>query len=373
MEVGENTDIWPDLVQLARLAVNSDSPDVRLYLAKLVRKYRSENPAASQELNTLLKARPEARSTMLRRTGSERVTDPVARSETIPSGLVTEFTSSEPVARPLLSRKLTTDLENLIKERNSVSQLKAAGLKPSSSVFFVGKPGVGKTLTAKWLAQSLHIPMYVLDLARVMSSLLGQTGTNIKNVLSFARSTPCVLLLDEIDAIAKRRNDDLDIGEMKRIVAVILQEVETWDSDSLLIAATNHPELIDPALWRRFDHLFEFGLPDAQLINESLHRFLDRDYQKFEKYVTVLVMMFEGMSYSEIEKALAKYRRAIVIGDATVADVVRSSILPESVDKKDRIDFAKALMDTGDYSQHAVHDLIGVSRDTLRKYKGLQS
>lgn len=369
MVVGEDQELLPDLVHLARLAMTTDSPDIRLYLAKLVRKYRTNNPTASEELNVLLKARPETRSTMLRRVGQEgKVSDPITTGKTLPIGLINEFTTSEQRDRPILSSKLTIDLENLLKERNSISQLKAAGLKPSSSVFFVGKPGVGKTLTAKWLAHTLRAPLYVLDLARVMSSLLGQTGTNIKSVLTYARSTPCVLLLDEIDAIAKKRNDDLDIGEMKRIVAVILQEVETWDSDSLLIAATNHPELIDHALWRRFDHIFDFALPDAQMISEALPRFLGRDFQKFEKYAPVLVMMFKGMSYSDIEKSLAKYRRALVIGDVSVADIVKLSILPERVEKKDRIEFARALMNTGDYSQHAVHDLTGVSRDTLRKY-----
>ena len=127
------------------------------------------------------------------------------------------------------------------------------GLSPTRSAIFVGPPGVGKTLTARWLASQLGVPLYVLDLTAVMSSLLGRSGTNLRAALDFAKRSPCVLLLDEIDAIAKRRSDDTDIGELKRLVTVILQEVDEWPATGLLLAATNHAELIDPALWRRFD------------------------------------------------------------------------------------------------------------------------
>ena len=154
---------------------------------------------------------------------------------------------------PLLSGDVEDSLGQLIAERRQSDRLQAMGLTPTRSAIFVGPPGVGKTLTARWLAAQLKVPLYVLDLTAVMSSLLGKSGTNLRAAIDFAKREPCVLLLDEIDAIAKRRSDDSDVGELKRLVTVILQEVDEWPASSVLLAATNHPELIDPALWRRFD------------------------------------------------------------------------------------------------------------------------
>jgi SpoVK/Ycf46/Vps4 family AAA+-type ATPase len=153
----------------------------------------------------------------------------------------------------LLSVDLEETLSQLIQERRQTERLASMGLSPTRSAIFVGPPGVGKTLTARWLASQLGVPLYVLDLTAVMSSLLGRSGTNLRAALDFAKRSPCVLLLDEIDAIAKRRSDDTDVGELKRLVTVILQEVDEWPATGLLLAATNHSELIDPALWRRFD------------------------------------------------------------------------------------------------------------------------
>src|SRR5690606_8419204 len=107
-------------------------------------------------------------------------------------------------------------LSQLIQERQQTEKLTALGLSPTRSAIFVGPPGVGKTLTARWLATQLRVPLYVLDLTAVMSSLLGKSGSNLRAAIDFAKCTPCVLVLDEIDAIANRRSDEADVGELKR-------------------------------------------------------------------------------------------------------------------------------------------------------------
>ena len=111
--------------------------------------------------------------------------------------------------------------------------------------------------------------------------LLGRTGANLRQVLDYAKQTPGVLLLDELDAVAKRRDDDAEIGELKRLVTVLLQEIDDWPPGNLLLAATNHPELLDPAAWRRFEAVLEFEpLPPEvlhRLIVETLSRFSPAD------------------------------------------------------------------------------------------------
>src|SRR6185312_8343260 len=150
-----------------------------------------------------------------------------------------------------------------------------AGLDPTRAALFLGPPGVGKTMAARWLARELNRPLLILDLAAVMSSLLGRTGSNLRHVLGYAKNIECVLLLDELDAIAKRRDDRGEIGELKRLVTVLIQQIDDWPSSGVLLAATNHPDLLDPAIWRRFELHVDFPLPDQKAISRFVEGALD--------------------------------------------------------------------------------------------------
>lgn len=197
----------------------------------------------------------------LRRELSE-IAQPVDADTKLPLVRV-EYPSAARVL-PLLSTALQVEVDRIVHEHRAVDRLTAAGLMPVRSVLMSGPPGVGKTMTAGWLAQQMDLPLYTLDLASVMSSFLGKTGANVRSVLNHAQQRPCVLLLDEFDAIAKRRDDDADVGELKRLVTVILQTIDDWSPTSLLVAATNHGDLLDPAVWRRFDVTLQFEMPDRE-------------------------------------------------------------------------------------------------------------
>jgi len=131
-----------------------------------------------------------------------------------------------PEVEPTWPEEVEAQLTEVIEERSREKDLSAAGLAPTRSMLFVGPPGVGKTLAARWLASRLRWPLLTLDLAAVMNSFLGRTGTNLRTVLDYARKAQSILFLDEFDAIAKRRDDASDVGELKRLVTVLLQEVE---------------------------------------------------------------------------------------------------------------------------------------------------
>ena len=131
---------------------------------------------------------------------------------------------------PVFSPNIARQLKAIVEERLNPHALRAAGLEPTRTALFVGPPGVGKTMAARWVARELGRPLLTLDLAAVMSSYLGRTGSNLRLVLDYAKAIDCVLLLDELDAIAKRRDDREEIGELKRLVTVLIQQIDDWPS-----------------------------------------------------------------------------------------------------------------------------------------------
>ncbi|WP_147694774.1 AAA family ATPase [Vogesella mureinivorans] len=369
--MGEITGLKADLVQIVRLALAEQTEDVRLFAARLVRKYRGTEPELAEQVDLYLRSKPQRAGAPLR-----KAIAPSQQNEVLPVddesrlSLLKVFKDPSDREAPLLSADLEESLGQLILERKQASRLASLGLTPTRSAIFVGQPGVGKTLTARWLAAQLGVPLYVLDLTAVMSSLLGRSGSNLRTALDFAKRSPCVLLLDEIDAIAKRRSDDADVGELKRLVTVILQEVDEWPATGLLLAATNHPELIDPALWRRFDLVVDFKLPEPTSIKEAIKRFLGPDFALFGRWMEILVFAFQGHSFSDIEREIQRFRRALALGTASDENLIEEFIKARalSLERQGRIDMAVLLAKQTRLSQHSISEITGVSRDTIRKY-----
>lgn len=362
-----------DLVQLVRLALSEQTEDVRLFVARLVRKYRGAKPDLAEKMALYLRSKPAVNNAPMR-----KVDRPSTQNHPFPVddesrlSLLKIFKDQSDSLKPLLYSALEETLNQLIQERRQSERLASLGLHPSRSAIFLGKPGVGKTLTARWIAAQLDVPLYVLDLTAVMSSFLGRSGTNIRSALDFAKQTPCVLLLDEIDAIAKRRSDDSDIGELKRLVTVILQEIDEWPATGLLLAATNHPELIDPALWRRFDLVIEFHLPEAPMIKEAIKRFLGPDLPAFVRWIDILTFAFKGESFSDIERAIQRFRRVLALGTSPDAEMIEEFLKSRALTlpHQPRIDLAVLMAKQTRLSQHAISNITRISRDTIRKYGG---
>lgn len=367
----ESEEISKELVQLSRLALGGQSEDVRLFVARLVRKYRNSAPELAEQMDLFLKNRSvKPRGPLRKKSNSSLEQQPLPIDDESRLSLLKAFNDGPGRESPLMSDRLEESLGQLIQERRQTDRLAALGLHPTRSAIFVGAPGVGKTLTARWLAAQLGVPLYVLDLTAVMSSLLGRSGSNLRAALDYAKRSPCVLLLDEIDAVAKRRSDDADVGELKRLVTVMLQEVEEWQASGLLLAATNHPELIDPALWRRFDLVIEFDMPEEDTRREAIKRFFGPDYALFGQWSDALNHAFKGQSYSDIERSIQRFRRALALSIATDTELVEAFVKDRvsELDHKDRLGIALSLARKTSLSQHAIHKITGVSRDTIRKH-----
>ena len=145
---------------------------------------------------------------------------------------------------------------------------------PTNRILLCGPPGCGKTLTANAIASEIGIPVAYVKLDGLISSYLGQTGTNIRKIFDYVKNKRIVLFLDEFDAIAKKRDDANELGEMKRVVMTLLQNMDAMPANVFLIAATNHHHLLDSALWRRFDISLFLELPNTIQRGGIIRRFL---------------------------------------------------------------------------------------------------
>lgn len=217
------------------------------------------------------------------------------------------------------------ELQEIVEERSRVDQLQLAGIAPTRTLLLSGEPGVGKSLAARWLAEQTGLPLVSLDLASVVSSYLGSSGRNIKSVLKYAQSGPCVLLLDEFDAVAKRRDDDTDIGELKRIVNVLLVELDHWSETSLLVAATNHPQLLDPAIGRRFDRWIRLTLPEANERRAILTNLAGANLD--HKTTDTVVEALDGASGSEVVRLWGLAQRRAILRDEPVANELLNEVI----------------------------------------------
>lgn len=190
-------------------------------------------------------------------------------------------------------------VEGLLDEFRQRSALRAHGVEPRATVIFVGPPGCGKSLTAEALAGELGLGLARVRLAAVVSSFLGETAKNLEQIFAFVRTGSWVLLFDEFDMLARERGEHNDHGEVRRIVTALLQMVEDTRTDSLVIATTNHPQLLDSALWRRFDEIVAFGLPQTLQRVALLRAKLSS--VRHDGDLTRIAERLDGYSHAEIE------------------------------------------------------------------------
>jgi len=204
-------------------------------------------------------------------------------------------------------------VEEFLRYVGAVDRLLAEGVGISPSLIIYGPPGCGKTELARYISAYLKLPLLTARTDSLISSYLGSTAKNLRMLFEHSMSRPCVLLLDEFDAVGKLRDDRHELGELKRVVVSLLQNIDAMDNETVLIAATNHEHLLDPAIWRRFAYKVYMGFPSFEIRKKLFNKFLANFSN--QKQINLFASVSEGLSGSDIRLLSESAVRATIIED----------------------------------------------------------
>lgn len=233
--------------------------------------------------------------------------DPVAVPIAAPRGeladLLAVFTPETRLTDMILPEGIRRRLDRIVLEQRQMSLLRGHNLRPRQRLLLMGPPGCGKTMTASALAGELGVPLFVVRLDGLITKFMGETAAKLRLIFEAMERTRAVYLFDEFDSIGTSRGHGSDVGEIRRVLNSFLMFIEHHGGTSLIVAATNHGQSLDPALYRRFDDLMEFELPDRALLEQTLRRRLSTAPGRLRVSYPKVVASAAGMSYGEVIKA----------------------------------------------------------------------
>lgn len=221
------------------------------------------------------------------------------------------------LAQMVLAPETRQRLERVLREHRQAEKLRSHGLAARHRVLLVGPPGSGKTMTAAALAGELGVPLFTIVLEALITKFMGETAAKLRLVFDAIRATRGVYLFDEFDAIGGRRTAGNDVGEIRRVLNSFLQLLEQDESGSLIVAATNHAQLLDPALFRRFDDVLEYDVPTAELAERAMRGRLgpfDTSKLAWKRAVAAA----KDLSYADIARACEDAAKVAVLEDSRV-------------------------------------------------------
>ena len=216
----------------------------------------------------------------------------------------------------------------LIEEQHRAGLLRSHNLEPRHRVLLVGPPGNGKTSLAEAIAEALAVQFFVVRYDAIIGSFLGETATRLRRVFDYARTTPCVLFFDEFDAVGKERGDVNETGEIKRVVTSLLMQIDDLPSYTVVIAASNHSELLDRAVWRRFQLRLELPAPTRAQIRRYLEVFANGMDEPLGTRPEKMAESLGKVSYAEAEEFCYGVRRrhALAMGEIRLKNIVAEQL-----------------------------------------------
>ena len=251
---------------------------------------------------------------------------PLARPKGELAGLLNVSYPSLRMSDMVLSEFLQQSLQRVLKEQRHLSKLRSHGLHPRRKLLLVGPSGTGKTMTASALAGELGIPLFVVRLDALITKFMGETAAKLRQIFDAVTSIRGVYFFDEFDAIGSQRGMANDVGEIRRILNSFLLMIEQDASNSVIVAATNHPDILDEALFRRFDDVVEYHVPSKAEVQALLQMRLSV-YVKSKKDLADLATDATGLSHAEIARAIDDAVKEAVMHDQEIVPVEALRIL----------------------------------------------
>ncbi|MHB9098776.1 MAG: AAA family ATPase [Syntrophales bacterium] len=243
-----------------------------------------------------------------------RKTIPIAQPQGELSNLLTVSYPKEKLSDMVLGPDIRGRLDRIIKEQRQMEKIRSFGLSPRRKFLLVGPPGTGKTLTASALAGELHLPLFLIRLEGVITKYMGETAAKLRQVFDALKRHRGIYLFDEFDSIGAMRLATNDVGEIRRILNSFFQFIDEDESQSLILAATNHPEMLDYALFRRFDDVVQFTLPDPMQRKDLLKNRLTA-FHKARLNWDQLAEASDNLSHAEITRACEDAVKDVIIHD----------------------------------------------------------
>lgn len=329
--------MYTEIIKIIEGGLKRDPHKVIQYANKLADRLSSEgNEQLAKGIRKLLENKAITTLTM-----EQLMTTAPVDHETRMS-IVDIYNPENTEANIVLPENIANKVNDFIKVIQQKDKIKSLGINLQTTLLLYGLPGVGKTTIAKYISWKTGFPLVTARLDAVISSLLGSTAKNIRKIFEYADSKPCILFLDEFDAIAKARDDQHEMGELKRVINSLLQNIDIFSQNNVLLAATNHPELLDKAIWRRFNNVIEVVPPGEEgickLIELNLGNFksdLFHDKRKLEK----ITHLFSKRTPADIKT------------------IIHNSITQAIIEDKQSISFEDLLIENFQFETHGKHSI----------------
>lgn len=286
--------------------------------------------ALIQEAHAQRKSAHAARTSFVSQAARGAIAPDWIESAMLPDNLKPLLRESHPTRRLsdlVLQKPCREELREFLGEVSQTELLRSHSLEPRHTMLLIGPPGTGKTSLASAIATELALPFLTVRYEGLVGSYLGETAGRLQEIVDYVARTPCVLFFDEFDSVGKERADAQETGEIKRVVSSLLLHMDALPSHCIVICATNHPELLDRAVWRRFELRLELPKPGAAELKDWYLR-TERLLGSLGLTVSQFIEMFEGETFSEIEAITLDARRKVVLSRGAMAseDAFRQAV-----------------------------------------------
>lgn len=312
------------LIDLIKYAVSGNKPMIRKVAEAIIAEERSKQ-------HTILADKLEAelnKNTLDVTPPSNASSNNRLQLDSKAENLITEVIPQRKMDTLILPKGVIHICEQYIQEQYRVDLLRSYGLEPRNRILLVGAPGNGKTSLAEAIAESLMVPLFVVKYDSIIGAYLGETALRLRKLIDFASTRKCVLFFDEFETLGKERGDAHETGEIKRVVSSLLLQIDDLPSHVTIIGATNHPELLDRAVWRRFQIRINLPMPTQASISLWLEKFQQQHNIKFGWASETVAKKLLGANYSEVEEfGLSVLRRHILsIPDSNIKEIVADEL-----------------------------------------------